>query len=588
MHKLTEVQIRNYRSCKNLDLPLDDFTPLVGYNNAGKSNILSAIKWLLKPSPLIAGDFHDSTAKVQITGVVDGLSKEILNRLPEHQAAAVAPYCSGEALQIRRVLDAPGAVSKIQNLVRDPKVQDETAENAWRKSPTGIPQALNVLFPTPVHIGAMENVPDDVGKSKSGSTIGELLKKIIEPVYAAHGEALQASLDDIGKRLSADGQERAQELRNFDEAASTRVEELFPGLSVRLHVPPPSLQDLLKPATVRAKEADYDWQNFTTLGHGAQRSIQMALIQYLAEIKFDRDASRTLLLIDEPELYLHPQGVEQVRVALKSLSRNNFQVVFSTHSPQLIHQEEISNTLIVNKNNVDGTQTKKPLGSAINEVVANGLSQTRTLFEFGNAAQIFFCDRVLIAEGTTERALIPDVFSKLRGKTLGQSRTALVGLGGSGNIGKSLKILDAMTVDSKAVADLDFAFKAAPKTGVLNADDPDIVAAKDVFQRIAGPMEIHLGNDGFPTQQGQLNASQAFAAFANEADGAPIANRLHEKLLKSNIWLWKKGAIEHHLGLTGKTESDWASFRARLRDENAEAVISEINSVRQFLDWLEQ
>lgn len=145
-----------------------------------------------------------------------------------------------------------------------------------------------------------------------------------------------------------------------------------------------------------------------------------------------------------------------------------------------------------------------------------------------------------------------------------------------------------MTIDSKAVADLDFAFKEAPKHGILDTEDPDIAAAKTVFLRIADPMGINLGDDGFPTRRGQLNASQAFAAFANEADGDPIANSLHEKLLASNIWLWKKGAIEHHLGLTGKTESDWADFRARLRDEDPEEVILEIDSVRQFLDWLEQ
>lgn len=590
MHKLSEIQILNYRSCKNASLPLDDFTPIVGYNNAGKSNILSAIKWLLKPSALTTDDFYDTETKVEITGIINGLSDEILDRLPANQSTAIKPYCPNGSLQIRRVLNAPGAVKKIQNLVRDPKVLDKSADDAWQKFPTGIPQALNVLFPTPVHVGAMENVTDDVGKSKSGSTIGELIKNIITPVYEAHGEALQASLDDIGKRLSADGQERAQELKDFDEEASTRVEELFPGLSIRLHVPPPTLQDLLKLATVRAKEEDFDWQHFTSLGHGAQRSIQMALIRYLAEIKstLEENASRTLLLIDEPELYLHPQGIEQVRVALKSLSQINYQVVFSTHSPLLIHQDEISNTLIVNKNNVNGTQTKKPLSSAISEVITDGPSQTRTLFEFGNAAQILFCDRVLITEGTTERALIPDVFSTLKGKTLGQSRFALVGLGGSGSICKSLKILNAMTIDSKAVADLDFAFKEAPKTEILNAADPDITAAKIIFQRIAEPMGIDLGHDGFPTRRGELNASEAFAAFAKEADGEAIANNLHDKLLNSNIWLWKKGAIEHHLGLTGKTEADWAHFRTRLRDEVCEDVISEIESVRQFLDWLEQ
>jgi len=44
MHALSDLAIRNYRSCRVTDLQLHAFTPIVGYNNAGKSNILNAIE----------------------------------------------------------------------------------------------------------------------------------------------------------------------------------------------------------------------------------------------------------------------------------------------------------------------------------------------------------------------------------------------------------------------------------------------------------------------------------------------------------------------------------------------------------------
>lgn len=53
MHTLAHISISNFRSCKNVALPLGDFTPVVGYNNAGKSNILTAIEWLIDPSALV-------------------------------------------------------------------------------------------------------------------------------------------------------------------------------------------------------------------------------------------------------------------------------------------------------------------------------------------------------------------------------------------------------------------------------------------------------------------------------------------------------------------------------------------------------
>ena len=46
MHKITEVTIRNFKSCRETVLKLESFTALVGYNNAGKSNLLIALSFL--------------------------------------------------------------------------------------------------------------------------------------------------------------------------------------------------------------------------------------------------------------------------------------------------------------------------------------------------------------------------------------------------------------------------------------------------------------------------------------------------------------------------------------------------------------
>ena len=589
MQTLTEIHINNYRSCKTASLPLDDFTPLVGYNNGGKSNILSAIKWLLKPSALSPSDFNDVDCPIVVSGTITGITDQILERLAQRHKTAILPYCTEGSIRIRRSQDSPGGgQNAVKSLVRDPQVEDEDSEDAWRSFPVGIPNALTAMFPAPIQVEAMQNVSDDIAKAKSGSTISDLIKEIVKPITEAHGTELQAALDRIGKRLTADGGERAQELHDFDRDANDKLRELFPGLTIRLHVPPPTLSDLFKTGTIKAKEDGFDWQEFSRLGHGAQRSIQMALIRHLAEIKSiaETGPSRTLLLIDEPELYLHPQGIEQVRAALRTLARTGYQVVFSTHSPLLIHQDEIANTVIVRKNEAAGTNTLKPLRTAIAQVVADGPSQTRTLFEFGNAAQIFFCDEVLIAEGTTERALLPDIFKALKQKTLGQSRIALVGIAGSGGIPKSLRILDALKLTAKALADLDFAFKVAPQARLLEPEDSDVANAKTVFQNLATGLEIDIGNDGFPTNKGAVTASEAFAEFAKHPDGKPIVDSLHGKLLAHRIWLWKNGAIEHHLGVESKTEAGWASYRARLHSEKPEDVIEDVDSINEFLGWL--
>ncbi|MFB8830659.1 AAA family ATPase [Azotobacter sp. CWF10] len=55
--RISNVQIKNFKSCIDTELRLSGFTPLVGYNNAGKSNCLSAIQWLLRKTSLTEADF---------------------------------------------------------------------------------------------------------------------------------------------------------------------------------------------------------------------------------------------------------------------------------------------------------------------------------------------------------------------------------------------------------------------------------------------------------------------------------------------------------------------------------------------------
>ncbi|MCV5648186.1 ATP-binding protein, partial [Escherichia coli] len=83
-------------------------------------------------------------------------------------------------------------------------------------------------------------------------------------------------------------------------------------------------------------------------GHGTQRSIQMALIQYLADIKKrsdDTKKSNTLIFIDEPELYLHPSAINSVRESLVALSDLGFQVIISTHSASMLSAKHACNAI---------------------------------------------------------------------------------------------------------------------------------------------------------------------------------------------------------------------------------------------------
>lgn len=59
--KITHIAIKNYRSLKDISLPVDDYTALVGANGAGKSCILYALDWFFNGKPLQPSDVSGYT-----------------------------------------------------------------------------------------------------------------------------------------------------------------------------------------------------------------------------------------------------------------------------------------------------------------------------------------------------------------------------------------------------------------------------------------------------------------------------------------------------------------------------------------------
>lgn len=592
MHCLSEITIQNFRSCTDSHFPLSEFTPLVGYNNGGKSNLLAAIRWLLRPYSLSITDFNNSELPIVVSGTITGITPEILGALAETHRNRIQSFCSNNKLGIRRRQSVPGMpASSIILEVRNPDVSDINADNAWSRNPTGIDAAIKALFPEPIEIGAMEDATEDIGKSKTGTTIGKLIAEIMEPIEQQHGTAILQALNGIKQRLAADGAERAPELNQFDEGANENLKDIFPGIKIRLHIPTPEIKTLFKDGTIKVfEEGVEEGREINMIGHGAQRSIQMALVRYLAEMKASgerQQTTRTLLLIDEPELYLHPQAIEQVRLALNTLSQKGYQVIFATHSPLMIDKENIGNTLIICKTNEQGTFARKRIADAVTEVIDDAPSQARILFEFSNSSNILFSDYVLIAEGPTEQKLLPLIFHKIKGYTMSAKKIGIVGIGGSGGTANGLRILSAMSIPAKALADLDYAFRVAAKAGFLEEDDVDVSACHSICSQIADECGFTLADDGFPQKNAIMSASDAIALLATRDEIQEYLTNIHDKLKRANIWLWKKGAIEDHLGIDKRGESAWTECAQRILQDGCKKVIADYPGVEDLINWID-
>ena len=586
-HIISKIHIENFKSIRNQEFELSDFTPLVGYNNAGKSNILEAIKWVLRKSSLSASYFNDITQPITMVAKIDGITVDILDNIEQTHRARIEPFLQNETLTIKRIQETPGqTVAQIKLMVLDPN-----DGITWQNNPAGIDNAIKDLFPEPIHIGAMENSEEDISRSSTTSTIGKLLAEIIGPIEVQYGQQVNTALEGLKQILDAEGIHRAPELITFDQEINEKLDAFFPDITVKVHIPTPELKEVFKKGTIKVYENLLpNPKDVSSLGHGAQRSIQMTLIRHLADLKLIAQQNRTttLLLIDEPELYLHPQAIEILRKSLNILSTQGYQVIFSTHSPFMITQKDVGNTVLVRKNDLLGTFKRTTLKSAIPTVEQTAQHQLTLMYSLSNSSNILFSEKVILVEGKTENKLLPLIIEKVTGKTILHHKTALVKLDGSSNIKKSIQVLSTMDLPTKSIADLDFALKNGISEGYLQAGDIDITACLTEIGNIALANNIFIGTDGWPTKSGtSISAAEGFAILAQSPNVTQNIENIFTKMQVQNIWVWKFGTIENHLNLTGKNEMVWANFTNTLEQTTLQNMLPyHYQEIENCINWL--
>jgi putative ATP-dependent endonuclease of OLD family len=582
MH-IEEIRIENFCSCASLHMPLSDFNPIIGYNNSGKSNVLRAISWMLRKYVLQESSFHNRAHPVIVEALVSSVNVTLL---PANQQTQVAPFVQNGNIRFRRRQDAPGvAATQVRIEVFNPNTQQ------WANNPTGLDNAIAVLFPDPLYIQAMDDAADDVSRFAAKNTIGLLLKLTLDRIRANNLAALaniQQDLQSVSDHLN--GPTRIQELNNLESQATTAIGDFFPGLNLHLDIQTPTFDELIKGATISLSDHPGFQRPFTSFGHGAQRTVQMALIKLLAA-QVNQQAQQgatTVLLIDEPELYLHPQAIELLRESLKLLSTQNFQVIFSTHSPLLLGSKDVLNTSIMYKN-AGGTVVRQKLANAAQTIAANP-HHASVVFSIQNATYLMFSEKVILVEGKTEMMLVPDLFRMLSGQSLAQGKACLVETSSSSAIAPMLQVLTSVGFQPKAVVDLDFVFKTAPQNGLVSAQDPDYAACKNWFAANQACSGFALGTDGFPARKDSAgNVAQVLPEQAFELMAAAMPTQigsLANQLLSKRVWVWQRGAIEAHLGIALKNDVARMNFLVQLNQNQDVNHAAHPADVAAFVNWL--
>jgi ABC-type cobalamin/Fe3+-siderophores transport system ATPase subunit len=507
--RIKRLSIRNFRSIQSLDVDLPMVCALVGPNNAGKSNLLGAVRRVLGGGWVRVSDFgpddiylRDTERDIEITCTLDPPLQYVKfkNAPPTDVHALSFQYTrykvgenKGQPRLEQKCMDAKGAAPMV--LAKAPK----RGEPHHYAPLVGLPSEVRDQVPL-IHIGTNRSLREQLPGARYS-----MLRQMFQAIDAGFHDTAQTV-----KVRRADGSEitmprherfrdlmkRAMDLLRTDEFDA--VERSIKRNALRqLGLDPAADADKLdlfftpmdtfsfyKSLDLVVKEGDFAI-SAQEMGEGMQNAIVLAILQAFEETR----RKGAILLIEEPEMFLHPQMQRSLYKTIREIGRTN-QVIYTTHSPHFVSVPEYDEVLLVRKL-ADGTAARPstlPTNDRRREKMVKELDPERN--------ELFFARRLLLVEGDTEKLAFP-VYAGRLGLDLDREGATIVEVGGKRNLMEFAQIAASFEIPTGVVYDedsSDFGPKQKEDETRYNAALDDLAKADGSVRvwRFSADYEAHL------------------------------------------------------------------------------------------------
>jgi CRISPR-associated exonuclease Cas4 len=318
---------------------------------------------------------------------------------------------------------------------------------------------------------AITDYSDEIDRRSSTSTFRRLMAALSERLLQLDPRfvELQAAVATIRALLNPPAAEvpstRIESLAAVEAKVGELLRRVMPSVqNVSLSVEVEEVKELFA-AGVSLSVNDGISTDVLAKGHGLQRCVVFTLLQTLilnernqlvAPAAPPQEADSILLLVEEPELYIHPQLSKLFFDVLASFAKTD-QVIYTTHSPVFVDAYESERIAIVTKPDVGAGTTLR----SCDRTAFDGLDDKRIFQGFTrmNAAmnEVFFAKRVMLVEGPED---VIAVVATL--KTLGrisqrpeELEWTVVACGGKEAIPFFQRVLNAFSIPYRVIHDLD-------------------------------------------------------------------------------------------------------------------------------------
>ncbi|NSL68458.1 ATP-dependent nuclease [Bacillus toyonensis] len=439
--RLTKFSVLNYKVFNtkfSIDFSSEDIVILTGRNNTGKSTFLEAINQFYLPT----------TAKGKIP--VECYSNQDENKTIELEAHFIVDNETGETVTIAKkysndngkYYDAQGAEIKRTHELK------ETLDEILANSPYYItPYMTTEEIDKQVQEIYSQIITTELSKLEMDEFDEEELKAIKKEYLE-----LKSSIPKLLKKLKS---KTDFSLSNVSESVSKSLQSVFSNNSLQLSVQGGestgfSVSDIVKStsSSVLIGNRHSSDMPLSTQGTGIQRMSLIYIIQNMIEQGLmGTNSTQKMLLIDEPEAFLHPEAVRALSRSLYAIG-SRMPLIISTHSPVLIDLSENHTTIQVFR--IGKTEAIELYQSSSSQFDEDDIRNMKLLnYADSYVNEFFFADKIIVVEGDTEYVAFKH-FIKERGLNIHVIRAR-----GKATICSLMKILNQFNTKYYILHDVD-------------------------------------------------------------------------------------------------------------------------------------
>ncbi|WP_375742876.1 AAA family ATPase [Corallococcus interemptor] len=503
-----------------------DFLSIVGENNAGKSSILEAIRLACSASmkaseeqfpgnapsngpievelefdqltdndrqldALKDNTFFDGAQQryrlKRIWKTINGAAENWSynpGRPPDHQLTGWSGKKSIKSLEkederwkpvIERALKdgAPAKPTFEQLLNAARELQSPLLEvheqEEWVLHPGSITTALEAALPSVIYVPALRETSAETDVGAKQSAIRKIVKALFDQQLANHECVIRfkSAADELQELFATEGKHRI--VASMEEKLTEKFKELIDIRAELKFTTPDVTSDLASSTEFRVLDGALSTRP-DNQGHGAQRSIVLALLQLYVEQNrqsASRERQHMLFLSEEPEIYLHPGMCRRMRDTLLKIAQSGVgQVLCTTHSPVFLDLADRHDGIVIQRKKEGHPEAYQRTEDVFDQSATDKeqRARLRMLLNFDPAVnEAFFSEKVCLVEGDCELAAIDAVARKLceSGELnwarylLARRATTIINCRGKWTIPAFQKVLNAFDIHYRVIYDLD-------------------------------------------------------------------------------------------------------------------------------------